>query len=61
MRESSAAGYPGRYAETITWEFDWSTNERGRMVDQDGSGPAFQQHMRVVEDFYRHGKRKDDE
>ena len=58
IRDSSAVGYPSRFAETITWEHDWKTNERGEMVDQDGSGPAFQQHMRVVEDFYRLGKRE---
>jgi hypothetical protein len=30
-------------------------------VDQDGSGDALTQHMRVVSDFYRYGKRKDDD
>lgn len=61
MRDSSAMGYPSRFAETMTWEFNWNTNERGEMVDQDGSGEVFQQHMRVVEDFYRLGKRKSDD
>lgn len=61
MRDSSAIGYPSRFAETITWEYDWKTNERGAMVDQDGSGEAFMQHMRVTEDFYRYGKRKVDD
>jgi nitrate reductase beta subunit len=61
MRDSSAVGYPSRYAETMTWEYDWKTNERGKIVDQDGSGDALTQHMRVVSDFYRCGKRKDED
>jgi len=61
MRDSSAVGYPSRYAETMTWEYDWKTNERGKCVDQDGSGDALTQHMRVASDFYRYGKRKDDD
>jgi hypothetical protein len=61
MRDSSAMGYPGRYAETMTWEYDWETTERGNVVDQDGSGDALTQHLRVVTDFYRYGKRKDDD
>lgn len=61
MRDSSAVHFPVRYAETMAWEFDWATNTRGEWVDQDGSGEAFTQHMRVVEDFYRYGKRKSDE
>ena len=61
MRDSSAAEYPCRYAETMAWEYDWKTSERGEWVDQDGSGEAFTQHMRVVEDFYRYGKRKSDD
>lgn len=59
MRDSSAVGYPSRYAETMTWEYDWNANERGKCVDQDGSGDALHQHLRVVEDFYRYGKRKE--
>lgn len=62
MRDSSAAAaYGMRYAETMTWEYDWITNERGAIVDQDGDDDALTQHLRVVTDFYRYGKRKDDE
>jgi hypothetical protein len=62
MRDSSAAiSPPPRFAETLTWEYDWNTNERGNIVDQDGSGDALTQHMRVVSDFYRYGKRKDED
>lgn len=61
MRDSSAVGYPSRYAETMTWEYDWTTNERGRAVDQDGEGPALAQHMRVVSDFYKYGERKSED
>lgn len=61
MRDSSAAGGPRRFAETMTWEYDWATNERGAWVDQDGSGDALTQHMRVVSDFYKYGKRKDED
>lgn len=61
MRDSSASAYPGRFAETVTWEYDWNTNERGKIVDQDGSGDALTQHMRVVSNFYKYGKRKDED
>jgi len=61
MRDSSAAYYPMRYAETMTWEYDWKTNERGKIVDQDGDGDAITQHLRVVSDFYMYGKRKEDD
>lgn len=63
MRDSSAELCPGRCAETLTWEYDWQTRQCGDWVDQDGSGFAdpFTQHMQIVEDFYRYGKRKTDD
>lgn len=62
MRDSSAAiSPPPRFAETMTWEMNWATQERGAWVDQDGSGDALTQHMRVVSDFYKYGKRKDED
>lgn len=61
MRDSSCYEGPRRISETMTWEFNWETNERGEWVDQCGGGDALAQHMQVVEDFYRYGKRKSDE
>lgn len=31
------------------------------IVDHDGSGDALTQHLRVVSDFYRYGKRKEED
>jgi hypothetical protein len=62
LRESSAmVNSPGWYPETITWEYNRETMERGNILDIDGSGDALKQHFRVVADFYRYGKRKQDD
>lgn len=61
-RDSSAsAAYGMRYHETLVWEFNWDTNERGEWVGQYGSGPAFEQHMQAVRDFYNNGKQSEDD
>ena len=59
MRPSSAMHYQGMYAETITWEYDWNTQERGKILDLTGDGDALTQHQMVVADFYRYGKRQE--
>lgn len=59
-RDSSATGYPFRFHETLVWEYDWQTNERGEWVGQYGDGDAFRQHMKACEDFYRNGKQGDE-
>ncbi len=59
-RDSSAAYYPMRYFETLVWEYDWQTTERGEIVGHYGNGDAFRQHMKACEDFYRNGKQGDE-
>lgn len=52
-RESSAIAAPGRYNETMAWEWDPTTKERGEIVGMDetvkGSLAA---HYRVVDALY---------
>lgn len=62
IRDSSAFVSPApRYAETIAWEFGWSTNTRGKMIAMDGDGAAFAQHMRMVERLHRTGRVEESE
>ena len=35
-RDSSATQGPGRFAETMVWEFDWETQKRGGLLYTDG-------------------------
>lgn len=61
-RDSSARMPPpaSRFHETIAWEYDWETTERGAMVAQDGGGPAFRQHYLICEQLFKTGKYKED-
>lgn len=55
--DSSAAISPSpRYFETMAWEYDYATQERGESVAFEGDGPALAQHFRVCEQLYRTGK-----
>lgn len=45
-----------RFHETIVWEYDWKTKERGAIVAQEGGGPAFEQHYRVCKQLFKTGK-----
>ena len=54
-RESSSPYGPGRYMETIAWEYDEQTRKRGKMVAMDGSGPALAQHFGMCQQLYRTG------
>lgn len=56
-RDSSAmvGGPPARFHETLAWEYDWETKERGDIVAQDGDGEAFQQHFSMCELLFRSG------
>jgi hypothetical protein len=49
-RDSSAAITPTpRFNETIAWEYDWDTQERGKIVGMEGEGnDEVTQHMDVV-------------
>lgn len=57
-RDSSAAVAPPapRYFETIAWDYDWDTGERGSSVGMEGDGPAFLQHFLMCETLYKHGE-----
>lgn len=57
-RDSSAAGGPQRYNETIVWEFDWEKNERRLMVFQTSCAPgSIVAHQRTVEAIHDVGER----
>jgi hypothetical protein len=63
-RDSSATmeAPASRFHETLAWEYNWETTERGAIVMQDGSGEAFAQHYRVCEHLFRCGNvAQDDE
>jgi hypothetical protein len=61
-RDSSAASEPPprRFHETIVWEYDWETTERGEMVAQDGSHSGLK-HFEICKQIYLHGKYDDDD
>lgn len=55
-RDSSAAiSPPPRYFETIAWEYNWDTAERGEQVDMDGDGPALDQHFAMCRQLFTNG------
>ena len=45
-----------RLNETIVWEFDWLTQNRGCLIHSDGGGGACVQHCAVVERLFKTGK-----
>ncbi len=55
-RDSSAAAAPGRYAETMVWEFDWEKRERGALVKQ-GDGPESRigVHLAICVELFENG------
>lgn len=56
-RQSSATlAYVATYAETMAWEFDTTTKQRGRLVMQDeaSTGSLFG-HVRVMEAITKEG------
>ena len=61
-RDSSAmVGPPSpRFHETIAWEYDWNSIERGKMIAQEGAGGAFEQHYWVCKQLFTHGEIRDD-
>lgn len=61
-RDSSAMLGPGRYNETIVWNFDPVKRERGAMIhtDEDFSG-SLRTHFKLCQEYYFDGKAKVDE
>lgn len=56
-RDSSAQVVPpSRYNETIAWEYDWDSQERGDMVAMEGEGAACRQHFAVCRSLFTTGK-----
>lgn len=57
-RDSSAmVGPPApRFNESTAWEYDYETSNRGEMVAQEGSGPAFLQHFLMCEHLFKYGE-----
>lgn len=56
-RNSSAMLMPGRYNETMIWEYDWKTAKRGEMLDIIGetSTGSLREHFRICETINRLG------
>lgn len=55
-RDSSAMEGPRRFNETIVWDYDWDTKERGLIVHQDeGSVGSIRTHLQVCERFFIQG------
>ena len=60
-RESSAM-YGGTYAETMVWEWDEKTRERGKIVGQDeGSADSIYAHQRMCKRIHETGKTSADD
>lgn len=56
-RDCSAMEWPSRFNETIVWDYDWDTKERGSIVHQDeGSAGSIRKHLTICERLYACGK-----
>lgn len=56
-RDSSALAGPGRYAETLVWEYDYEEHERGQIVGQDeGVEGSIRTHLVIVQRLYETGQ-----
>lgn len=55
-RDSSATEAPGRFCETIVWDYDWTTGKRGAIVYQteDGAG-CINAHILVCQRVFKWG------
>ncbi len=55
-RDSSAILGPRRFNETMVWEYDWNSDERGQLVYEDeGPTGSIRTHQAVVEAIYENG------
>ncbi len=57
-RDSSAKAQPPamRFNETLAWEYDEETEERGNIVASASGRRAFDQHVRVCRELFTHGE-----
>lgn len=47
----------GRYAETMAWDFDWASNERGSIIGQDEAPEgSINGHIRVCRRLFETGR-----
>lgn len=61
-RDSSAMLGPGRFAETMVWEFDWKTQKRGDIVGQDGGCKgSITKHLLMCQRIHDTGRTEDDD
>jgi hypothetical protein len=56
-RQSSAMeSYGRRYAETIAWEYNYETSERGEMIGMgEASEFSIRRHQEIVACLFKHG------
>ncbi len=57
--ERAALG-SSRYHETMAWEYNWATSNRGELVAHVVDGPALRQHFSVMEQLFRNGRMSDE-
>lgn len=56
-RNSSSMLGPGRYAETLVWEYDMEKNERGNIVGQGEScRNSIVEHLKICRRLFETGK-----
>jgi hypothetical protein len=62
-RDSSAMVYPPpRYAETIVWEYDYNTGERGRIIYEDSCYEgSIRKHQEIAVQLREYGEIPDKE
>lgn len=59
---TSSSMYGGRYAETIVWEWNKSTKERGDIVHMgEGFKGSIRTHMKICEKLYEVGTMEEEE
>lgn len=47
---------PGRYNETMVWEYNWETAERGKILHQDGAAAgSIRKHQEIVNTIHADG------
>lgn len=61
-RESSAAVAPGRYNETIVWEYDWATATRGELIHSgEAAKGSLREHFSICAHIHSTGEPKEQE
>ena len=59
---TSSSMYGGRYAETIVWEWDSTTKQRGDIIHMgEGGEGSIRTHFSICEKLYKDGTMQDEE